>query len=235
MTQTLPRLISHKLCPYVQRARIVIAEKRIPHEMIFIKLNDPPVWFRQFSPLGKVPLLEVGHTVLFESAVICEYLEETSPGHLHPTDPLDRARNRSWIEFASNLLGGIAAFYRAPEQDALEQQRRLLRERFARLEEELGDGPWFNGEAFSMVDAAFGPVFRYFDTIERYGDFDLFTATPRVLDWRARLADRPSIASAVVADYPERLHQFILNLDSELSEFAKYWEDNSGRVQARNA
>ena len=93
MTQTRLVLVSHALCPYVQRAAIALAEKGVPFERRTVDLADKPDWFRAISPLGKVPLLivrgdDASETVLFESAVICEYLEETVPGvKLHPSFP----------------------------------------------------------------------------------------------------------------------------------------------------
>ena len=105
-------LVSHNLCPYVQRATIALAEKRVAFAKVYVDLSDKPDWFRAISPLGKVPLLRVasggGEQVIFESAVILEYLEETQANPLHPDHPLDRARHRSWIEFGSALLNGIA-------------------------------------------------------------------------------------------------------------------------------
>src|SRR5882724_6238219 len=93
------KLISHKLCPYVQRAVIALTEKGVAFERIDIDLANKPDWFLKVSPLGKTPVLGVGDTAIFESAVILEYLEETQQTPLHPADPLDRAEHRAWIEF----------------------------------------------------------------------------------------------------------------------------------------
>jgi glutathione S-transferase len=164
-----------------------------------------------------VPVLLVDGEPIFESAVIAEYLDETTPGSLHPEGALDRARNRAWIEFASTTLAAISAFYSAADPQAFRGRINLLRSRFARLEDELGTGPWFNGASFSLVDAAWAPVFRYFDVIETYEDFGFFHATPKVRSWRERLRERPSVRRAVVADYPERLHRFFLDRNSELT------------------
>src|SRR5512135_650722 len=71
------KLISHKLCPYVQRAVIALTEKGVPFERIDIDLANKPDWFQKLSPLGRTPVLVVGDTAIFESAVILEYLEET--------------------------------------------------------------------------------------------------------------------------------------------------------------
>ena len=64
-------LISHLLCPYVQRAIIVLEEKQIAYERIDIDLANKPDWFLKVSPLGKTPVLLVKGQAIFESSVIC--------------------------------------------------------------------------------------------------------------------------------------------------------------------
>jgi glutathione S-transferase len=71
-------LVSHKLCPYVQRVAIALAEKGASYERIHIDLADKPDWFIAISPLARVPLLKVDGAVLFESAAICDYLDDTA-------------------------------------------------------------------------------------------------------------------------------------------------------------
>jgi glutathione S-transferase len=211
------KLVSHKLCPYVQRARIVLAEKCIPHEIAFIDLSAKPDWFVALSPLGKVPLLLVDGRPLFESNVIVEYLDEITPVSLHPPDIFEKAQNRSWMEFGSATLGAVATFYRAADAAALDAAAATLKDRFRALENQLGRGPWFNGKHFSLVDAAYAPLFRYFNVIEQFTSFDLFHETSKVRAWREALAERPSVRGAVVPDYIERLHRFFVGLGSELT------------------
>src|SRR5258708_21801644 len=157
------KLISHKLCPYVQRAVIALTEKGVAFERIDIDLANKPDWFLAISPLGKTPVLQVADVPIFESAVILEYLEETYPKPLHPADPLKRAEHRAWIEFGSAVLHHIPGFYPAPNEAAFKARTSQLEVRFARLEARVAAAPWFDGEDFSLVDAVFGPVFRYFD------------------------------------------------------------------------
>jgi glutathione S-transferase len=210
-------LISHRLCPYVQRAVIALTEKAVPFERVDVDLADKPAWFTALSPLGKTPVLRVGETAIFESAVILEYLEETQPAPLHPPDALARAEHRAWIEFASATLNDIWAFYVAPDETAFAAKARALSDKFARLERRLGRGPYFEGSRFSLVDAAFGPVFRYFDVFDRIGEFDILTGKPKVAAWRGALAARPSVRTAVAADYPARLRTFLEARNSFLS------------------
>jgi glutathione S-transferase len=208
-------LISHHLCPYVQRVAIALREKAVPFEQIYIDLADKPDWFKRLSPLGKVPLLKVtqadgSEAVLFESSVIAEYIEETVPGAaLHPQDALARARHRGWMEFGSTLLGDIWRFETARDEIALSTAQAALDQKFARLEEALGDGPFFAGRNFSLVDAVFAPAFRYFEVFEAYADFGFFAGRPRLRAWRQALADRASVMLAVTPDYPERLRAFL--------------------------
>jgi glutathione S-transferase len=210
-------LISHALCPYVQRAAIVLAEKSLPFERREVDLSNKPEWFRAVSPLAKTPVLLVGEAAIFESAVICEYLDEIAAPRLHPADALERARHRAWIEFASQILNSIAGLYAAADEAALEARRVELAQRVAQLEAVLGEGPYFAGAVFSIVDAAFAPVFRYFDAFERFTDLSLFDATPKLRCWRAALAARPSVRDAVSASYPNRLMAFLRGRGSALS------------------
>src|SRR6266568_1881824 len=163
------KLISHKLCPYVQRAVIALTEKGVAFERVDIDLANKPDWFLKLSPLGKTPVLQVGDVAIFESAVILEYLEETQPHHLHPADALTRAEHRAWIEFGSAVLSDIVGFYAAQDEATFKVKTAQLEQRFARLESRVAAAPWFDGESFSLVDAVFGPVFRYFDVFDDFG------------------------------------------------------------------
>jgi glutathione S-transferase len=212
------RLISHKLCPYVQRAVIALTEKGVAFERVDVDLANKPDWFLAISPLGRTPVLQVGETAIFESAVILEYLEETQPKPLHPPDPLRRADHRGWIEFGSTVLSDIAGLYSAPDEAAFKAKVAQLEGRFARLEARVTAAPWFDGEAFSLVDAVFGPVFRYFDVFDEVGDFGILAGKPKLLRWRRSLAARPSVRAAVSADYPALLRDFLNRRNSWISQ-----------------
>ncbi|MEQ9040821.1 MAG: glutathione S-transferase family protein [Silicimonas sp.] len=202
-------LVSHALCPYVQRIAIALAEKGVPHDRVTVDLANKPDWFLAISPLGRTPVLKVGDAALFESAAILEYLEETQPNPLLPADPVERSRHRAWIGFGSETLNDIAGFYSAQDDAAIDAKAAALNARFRLLEDHLDQGPWFAGEHFSLVDAVFAPVFRYFDTFERIGDFGFFDGLTKVPAWRAALAARPTSLGAVNPDYGDRLVEFL--------------------------
>lgn len=214
-------LVSHHLCPYVQRAAIALTEKGTSFDRIYIDLAQKPDWFTEISPLGKVPLLLVKQRedrhVIFESAVILEYLDDTVAPKLHPDDPLERARHRAWIEFGSSILVVISHFYNALNRNALDACAQELRGMFSRVENELGDGPWFAGETFSLVDAVYAPVFRYFDVFDVIEDFGVLNDLPRIGAWRINLWPRPSVRDAVGIDYEARLRRFLQERGSAIS------------------
>jgi len=196
-------LISFKTCPFVQRAAITLGYKEVEHKVTFIDLADPPDWFLEISPLAKVPVLRVDGEILFESAVINEYLDDITGGELQPKDSLARAKNRAWIEFASNMLGNTYMMKTATEKGKYEKYRDLLVSQLGRVENRLGDGPWFNGEDFSLADTAFAPWFAH-DAIANYRFSVIDAATMPKLDaWSKRLLALPAVKNSVVAEFEQ--------------------------------
>src|ERR1700676_5557403 len=151
-------------------------------------------------------------------------MEETQTKPLHPADPLKRAEHRGWIEFGSTVLNDIAGLYSAPDEATFKTKASQLEQRFARLEARVAASPWFDGASFSLVDAVFGPVFRYFDVFDEIADFGILAGKPKLLCWRKALAARPSVRMAVSADYAALLRAFLDRRNSWIS-----------RLQARSA
>ena len=221
MAATTYKLISHHLCPFVQRAAITLNEKGVPFERINIDLSNKPDWFLKLSPLGKVPVLVIDDdTVLFESSVIARYLDEVTGGELLSSDPLEKARQEAWMEYASSVIGVVGQLYNARTKGAFEVARHTLADRWRTLEANLEDGEWFSGDAFSLVDAAFAPVFRYFEVIETLVDAEFFPGVPKVSAWRKALAGRTSVVNAVGEDYHARLLEFLSQRDSIVGKAA---------------
>jgi glutathione S-transferase len=211
-------LVSNHLCPYTQRAAIQLAEKGLPFTRSYIDLANKPSWFLELSPLGKVPLLRLPDVAIFETSVICEFIEEMEPTKpMHPAAPVDRARHRSWCEFASATIADVFGFYSAPDAAAFDRKAADLNAKFRWLERHLAQGPYFAGASFCLVDAAFAPVFRLFDTFDQLGDFPIFTGLARVPAYRAALAQRSSVRQAVVTDYAQRFRQYLSERNSHLS------------------
>ena len=222
MTQPKFTLISHHLCPFVQRAAIALNEKRVEYERKNIDLNNKPDWFLELSPLGKVPILVVDdETVLFESSVIAQYVNEITGGDLLSADTEEKYRQLAWMEFASQTIGSVGRLYSANGDDEFDHARSVFEEKLRRIEEALSDGPWFSGNDFSLVDAAFAPVFRYFDLIDELTGIDFFARTPKVAAWRTALQQRPSVIGAVGDDYQERLRAFFADRNSVIGRLVQ--------------
>ena len=211
-------LVSNYLCPYTQRAAIQLTEKGLSYQRTYIDLANKPEWFLHLSPLGKVPLLRVNGEAIFETTAICEYIEDVEPAYpLHPANFLERAHHRSWIEFASAVIADVFGFYMAPDIEAFARKRKDLQAKFRWLERNLSQGPYFSGAQFFLVDAAFAPIFRLFETFDRIEEFEVFDELPRVLAYRNALMRRPSVQQAVVANYAQHFWEYLMDRGSHLS------------------
>ena len=223
-------LISHHLCPYVQRAAIALNERQVPFERRNIDLRNKPDWFLNLSPLGKVPILVIDDdTVLFESAVIAQYIDEITGRKLLSSETPEKYSQIAWMEFASQVISGIGRLYNADTRGSFKEAQSDLEDKFQRVEQALGNGPWFGGEQFTLVDAAFAPAFRYFDVLDDLTGIDVLVSTPKVAGWRQALSKRSSVAIAVAEDYPERLLSFLADRDSYIGRIART------RIAAKNA
>lgn len=195
-------LISFKLCPFVQRAAVILHFKEIPFRLTHVDLADPPAWFRAISPLGKVPALRVDDTtVLFESGAINEFLDEVTPGRLLPEDPLERAVARARIELTTACLWHCRDFSLAADGAALDGQVAALQAKLDQMEAAKTPGPFFFGEAFSLVDGAAAPLFvrlAYFETLFPVLEPARF---PALTAWSATLRGLPAVERALAPDF----------------------------------
>lgn len=220
------KLISFDLCPFVQRSVITLEEKGVPYEINYIDLAAKPAWFLALSPFGKVPVLQVESTVLFESAVINEYLDETTPPpRLHPADPLRRAHNRAWIEFGSALLVDGWQMQVATDEESTRKHAAAVRTKLGRLEAELrAPGPFFNGAEFSLVDAALAPALQRLTwSVEIAPSLALFEGLDGIARWTQALLARPSVQASTVPDIRARFVAYLQGGGSPTRQVAGSW------------
>ncbi len=196
-------LISFKTCPFVQRAVITLKHKNIDYDITFIDLADPPDWFLELSPLAKVPVLKVDDDVLFESAVINEYLDDITGGELQPEDPLERAKNRAWVEFASNMIGNLYMMKMSKDEERYTRYRDTLVDQLHRVENRLGDGLWFNGANFSLADTAFAPLFKQNSVAQHQLSVIDPASMPKLNAWAERLLALPEVQDSVVTEFED--------------------------------
>ena len=198
-------LVSFKQCPWVQRAAIVLREKKINFEFKHIESDNRPDWFLAISPHKKVPVLRIDDSVsLFESNAISEYLDETIKPQLHPADPIQRALNRAWTDYVPTFADIVTATAYAATKAEHDEDATKIPVPFERLEKALEKqkaGPYFNGAAYSLVDAGYAPFlqrYTWLDRIQKLGHIEKF---PRVAAWRDALMARPSTWSFPPAEF----------------------------------
>lgn len=203
----IPRLWTFSASPFAGKARVAFTEKNVEVELHEIHPGNRPPRLRELTPIGRVPVLETPSGVaIFESSVICQWLEDTHPEPpLWPADPDLRGWARGWTKWiddhlVANYFLGMRklAFGRAPDdpEDITEQLHAKLIKRLATIEPVLAvhDGPWLCGEEFTFADISGMPVAARLpvwtphltDQLEPY---------PNVRAWFAALRDRPSIAA----------------------------------------
>ena len=212
------KLISFTLCPYVQRAMIVLNEKNVSFDIEYIDLNVPPPEFYDISPLEKVPVLLVDDKPLFESMVICDYIDEITDGSLYPADAFDKAQNRSWLEFGNEILSTTFNFLNEGDPKKFNLLKETLIDKFEILEEEFQSDEYFNGTDFAMIDAVYAPIFRYLEQITKYKDYEIFEDAPNIKAWGERLLERESVKNSVPDSYQEDITKYFKNLDSIFSQ-----------------
>lgn len=194
------KLYDFKSSPNCQRVKVVLAEKNLPYEIVPIDLTkkeqkNPD--YLKMNPYGKVPVLTDDSTVLYESLIINEYLEEKYPNPpLLPKDPAKKAKGRILVDY------GMAHFDSAYQKlrmelmkEAQEQSQPVidgakgdLKKLLQRFEDELGDQQYLLGD-FSLVDADLIPRFTRLEGFGVLPDSSL----PRLGKYLERMKARPSV------------------------------------------
>lgn len=199
------RLISFKICPFAQRSCLLLKEKSVDFDLEFINPNEPPLWFTELSPTGKVPVLDVNGTAVFESSVIAEYIDEINPPSIHPNDPLKKATNRAWVEYTSTIYMSIFKMIMAEEEQDFKTAKAELEDQLGGLENACENMPWFNGQDLSMVDIAATPIAVRLNIIKDITEIDLLEDCPKLQKWFAELLKRETVKESYVPDLADIL------------------------------
>lgn len=208
-------LVSHALCPFVHRACIMLREKGVDYSRRDVDLDDKPAWFLALSPRGKVPVLVADGTPLFESAAIVEFLDETHPPRLIPEDPLARARQRAWVEVASELFMAQYRVMMATTPADFEAAASAAAATLGRFDEALSRGQ-LEREAFGLVEVATAPAMYRFALLAEEAGRTFWPAGSAVEAWAQRLARRPSVTSSVAPEFPALFMQWLTDRGSHL-------------------
>jgi glutathione S-transferase len=194
------KLYDFKSSPNCQRVKVVLAEKNLPYEIVPIDLTkkeqkNPD--YLKMNPYGKVPVLTDDNTVLYESLIINEYLEEKYPNPpLMPKEPAKKAKGRILVDYGmahfdsayQKLRMELMKEAKEQSQPIIDSAKNDLKKLLQRFEEELGEQQYLLGE-FSLVDADLIPRFTRLEGFGVLPDSSL----PRLGKYLERVKARPSV------------------------------------------
>jgi glutathione S-transferase len=194
------KLYDFKTSPNCQRVKIVLAEKNLPYEIVPVDLRakeQKTPEYLKLNPYGKVPVLTDEGTVLYESCIINEYLDERYPQPpLMPKDPGKKAKARILVDYGMAHFDGPYQKLRMElmkepkdqDQQIIDGAKSDLKRLLKRLEDELGDQEYLMGE-FSLVDADLLPRFTRLEGFGVLPDPSL----PRLGKYLERVKGRSSV------------------------------------------
>ncbi len=205
------RVISFKICPFVQRVTAALEARGVRHKVEFISLRDKPQWFLDIAPTGQVPVLvtESG-AALFESDAIVEYIDDFYGPLEDNLTPEQKAFDRAWSYQASKHYLVQCGTMRSDDEDTLKAKAENLEKAFARAEAQLGDGPYFKGSVMSKIDIAWIPLLHRAEIVMRLSGYDFFDKYPKVKAWQGALLSTRIPEKAVSDDFEEVFSGFYM-------------------------
>lgn len=206
------KIVSFKICPFVQRVTAALEAKVVPYEIEYISLSDKPQWFLDLSPAGQVPLLitESGQA-LFESDAIVEYLDEITAPLIAGVTSERRAVDRAWSYQASKHYLVQCSAMQSKDRETLAERSAKLNKAFERAEKQLDGGPYFNGDQLGNVDIAWLPLLHRAEIIERHSGYDFLSGYPRIKAWQVALMDTGLANRSVSEDFDDAFTAFYLS------------------------
>ncbi len=198
------KLIGSLTSPFVRKVRIVLAEKKIEYEF---RLDSP--WVPEsnvpnINPLGKIPVLLLDdETVLFDSRVISEYLDNVAPNNkLMPAPNRDRTEVKRWEALADGICDAAALIFLERKRPALKQDSEWIVRQESKIirgldymAEQLGEHTWCIGTHFSLADITSGCALGYLAF--RFPEIDWSEKHPNLARLYAKLMLRPAFADTV--------------------------------------
>lgn len=206
------KVVSLKICPFVQRVTAALEARNISYEVEYIDFDKLPEWFEDVSPNRQVPLLITDSgTTLFESDAIIEYIDDISAPLTSDLTAEQRAIERAWSYQATKHYLVQCGAMQSGDKDTLADRSKNLGRAFGRVESALGDGPYFSGSAVGNVDIAWLPLLHRAAIIEGRTGFDFLAEFPKTKAWQAALMDTGLAEKSVAADFEEDFSGFYLS------------------------
>ncbi|MBY4770445.1 glutathione S-transferase family protein [Burkholderia ambifaria] len=199
------KLIGSLSSPFVRKARIVLAEKKIDYKLELENVWAPETNIHASNPLGKVPCLvmEDGAAV-FDSRVICEYVDTLSPvGKLIPPSGRERVEVRCWEALGDGVLDAAVAIrlehtLREEAQRSaswIARQQRKIDDGLVAMSQGLGGKTWCVGNHYTLADIALGCALGYLDF--RMPELNWRERHPNLDKYFVRLSQRQTFADTL--------------------------------------
>lgn len=187
-------LFSDPSCPQSHRTRIVLTEKDVTVDIVQIDPNDKPEDLAELNPYNSVPTLVDRDLVLYDAAVIMEYLDERFPHPpLMPVDPVSRARARLALYHIERDWYGRVPDLTSGDEKRVVAARKQLRESLLSSLEIFEAMPFFLSDEFSLVDCSVAPIlWRLLD----YG-VKLPPQARAIKQYADRMFDRPAFRESL--------------------------------------
>jgi glutathione S-transferase len=180
---------------------MVLHEKGVDFEVNEVDLSNKSEEFLRVSPYGKVPVLSVNGTSLYESNIVNEYLDEVyhSP-RLMPESPEERASARSWMAYADDyFFPSVFRVRMGPQREyserEIQESKDKLDDTLSRLQHQL-EGREYLVDDYTLADIAHSGNFHRLRELAESGDAPLHKY-PSVAAWMERVESRQSYESSV--------------------------------------
>ena len=205
------KVISFKICPFVQRVTALLEAKALDYEIEFISLANKPQWFLDISPNAQVPVLvtESGRA-LFESDAIVEYLDEAYPALLAGVDAEQRAIDRAYSYLGSKQYLVQCGTMRSSDQAAYLERNAKMHKPLSNIAAAKAEVKFFNGDQLSMVDIAWVPVLHRALIVKQHTGVDLLAPWPELQQWQATLDATGLFAASCAKDFEAAFTDFYL-------------------------
>jgi glutathione S-transferase len=217
------KIISLKICPYVQQVRLLLEAKKVKYEVEEIDPTNRPQWLMEASPdSGEVPVLVTDEgEILFQSDAIMEYVDEVFGDPLLKGGSLMKARDRAWGYLASDNYLVQCSTQRSPDEATLNERLKELTPIFDQTERHLKEQPYFHGEELSLVDINWFPLLHRAALIYKHSGYDFLERYPKLKKWQKALMKTGLAKTSVPKDFEEIFIGFYLNEGTYLGRLAQ--------------
>ena len=206
------KLISFKICPFVQRVTAALEAKKIPFEIEYINLKDKPQGFLDLAPNGQVPVMitESG-TALFESDAIIGYIEDEYGPLEEGVSNEQRAQDRAWSYLGSKHYLVQCGTMSSKDKEIFIKRSEKLVAAFAKVEAQLsGKTKFFKSDELSNVDIAWVPLLHCAAIVKKYTNYDFLCGLTKSQAWQQNVLSSLAMGNTVSEDFEPLFKNFYL-------------------------